>query len=330
MEHSVRRFSNRLLKRDIFQYTAHRQKADMIRRALGIRAQCFIHGDVHNCAIWRKVFRVQEFQTDMRAFPQLILVYSVSPTVWIPRSNSASDIHQVVAARGVGYCHRLGFFSLQFALRVWSVFMDTPSLEGVRREILHEWGPYLRAPLSMESQHVPRKYEWVVGAAPTTRAIKKVLQKTRALFDRRRREVTESLAIAEGRVLRTGGHFKLRRKIIPRNGFPSRAIIAAIGFGGFLLQEVTIVRSESATAYVDCVRPILLARRSNILTPPHAISDNPGILSSAMAASLNDIWGGAARSKFLLSGDPAHRKIEFQESMDKTHHDTWAVIRDFA
>ena len=156
----------------------------------------------------------------MGALPQLILVYDVSPTVWFSRINPARDIYRIVAADGVGYRHRLGFLRLQFALRVWSAFIDTLTLEGVRRAILHEWGSYLRASLSMESKLEPGEYDWVLGAAPRTHAIKKVLQKTRALFDRRRREVAETLSIADGRVIRTDGHFKLRRKIILFDGAP--------------------------------------------------------------------------------------------------------------
>ena len=62
-------FSNILLRRDIFQYTSHRPTEDMIRGALWIREQCAIPGDARNFPIWRKVFKVQDFQTDMRAFP---------------------------------------------------------------------------------------------------------------------------------------------------------------------------------------------------------------------------------------------------------------------
>ena len=63
------------------------------------------------------------------------------------RSHAAGDIHQVVASVGIGYCRRIGLFSLQFALRVWSAFTDTLTLEGVRWSILHERGSYLRFPI---------------------------------------------------------------------------------------------------------------------------------------------------------------------------------------
>ena len=171
-------------------------------------------------------------------------------------------------------------------------------------------------------------FDWVIGAVPTTYVIRRILHTTRSLFDSRLLRTQESLAILDGHVVRTDGHFKLPRKIVLKNGSPARAMIAMVGCGGFLLREVSLVESESAASHIRCITPILTTRKANGLAPPHVISDNPGMVASALRKSIDGIWGEGER--FILSGDPVHRKIEFQESIDRTHQDASAATRDFA
>lgn len=137
-------------------------------------------------------------------------------------------------------------------------------------------------------------FDCVIGAVPTTDVRRRILNTTRPPFDSRLLGAKESLAIVGGGVVRTDGHFKPPMKIDLKNGPHAIAMIATIGRGGFLLREVSLVESESASSCVRCVTPILLTRKANGLAPPHVISDNPGMADAALSnESLK--FGGARK-----------------------------------
>ena len=123
------------------------------------------------------------------------------------------------------------------------------------------------------------------------------------------------------------GHFKLPQKIILDDGRRARVMIAVLGCNGFLLRDVSIAQSESTEAYINAISPILAAIRIRSPTAAHYFRQ-PWDDTGEIHAMIRDIWGDGVH--FVLAGDPVHRKIEFQESVDKTHQDAAAAISDMA
>ena len=105
-------------------------------------------------------------------------------------------------------------------------------------------------------------------------------------------------------------------------------MLAMLGCGGYLLREVGLVESESCDEYLRFIRPTLLLRRNAGLDPPHVISDNPNLISRGLPRLIRSLWGDFRAHQ--LSGDPVHRKIDFQEAIDSAHQDSDDAIRDFA
>ena len=136
-----------------------------------------------------------------------------------------------------------------------------------------------------------------------------------------------SLALLDGHVIRTDGHFKVPRRIMGAGS--NQCMIAYIGCGGFLLKEVDLVASESCDSYLRGMESILIARRDHGLGPADVICDNPSVISGRVDAFYRGIWGGKS-PRCIFAGDPVRRKIELEQSVDSTHQDARFGMRDFA
>ena len=187
---------------------------------------------------------------------------------------------------------RVGLFTLQFALSAAPIYMDSLNVEQLHRSILIELGACLRNSLATTSDTVPTQSDWVLGEVPTSHALKKILQKAKSRLDPWRRELEDTLAIIDGQVLRTDGHFKLPQEIILETGYPSRAMLAVLGRNGFLLREVLLAESESTDAYLRAISPILDTRYAYGHPPPRIISDNQGMIQGEIHEVIREIWGG--------------------------------------
>ena len=125
------------------------------------------------------------------------------------------------------------------------------------------------------------------------------------------------------------GHFEPPQGIILDTGRRARVMIAVLGCNGFLSRDVSIAMSESTEAYINATPPHSCRSIRIMSSPtPRIISDNPGVIHGEIHDAIRDIWGDGFH--FVLAGDPVSRKIEFQESVCKTHHDAAAAISDMA
>ena len=119
-----------------------------IRMSLGICTKGDVRPDVHNSSSRMGVFRVKEFNIAPRGNAMALLVYDIRPYVRVARSTSTEDFPEVAHNQGVVRLPRIGFFALKYCLRIWSLFLDAPNLEEVRRSLLHERAAHIRAELT--------------------------------------------------------------------------------------------------------------------------------------------------------------------------------------
>ena len=195
---------------------------------------------------------------------------------------------------------------------------------------MHQWASFIRSELCVPPKADPAAYDWVLASVPSAYAIRMVLSKTSSLLDKRANDLSAALALLDGHVVRTDGHFKVPRKIITKAGAGATGfMIAYFGSSGFLLKEVSIVESESCANYLGGMESILLARRDRGLAPPDVICDNPSVIEGKLGDFVKDIWC-CKSTENALAGDPAHRKIELEQSIDSTHQDAMFGIRDFS
>lgn len=320
----------RLTKIDAIPLAFSEAVSQLIRTSLGIRPNGSLRPDVHNSASWVEVFRVKEFNIAPHGKTKALVVHDIRPTVWVVRTKSTEDLRGVAYNQRVLWLPRLGFFTLQYCLHVWSLYFDSLNLEAVRRSLLHEWAAYLRSELTDRPTEDPTEYDWVLSLVPSSYVIRGVLLRTSSLHDKWRRELKASLALLDGNVLRLDGHFKLPAKInVSPDGKETPCMLACLGCSGYLLQEVTLVPSEAGESYLRAILDILVLRKENGMPPPHIIIDNPCLLESDVHNLISAVWGDREK-EYVLAGDPVHRKIEFDESLDSTHQDARDAMRDFA
>ena len=164
---------------------------------------------------------------------------------------------------------------------------------------------------------------------PSSHVLRHILLKSRPLLDSWGRDLAASLAILDGHVVRMDGHFNLPGRIkIGGAKEDRRCMLAFLGCNGFLLKEVVLAKSEAGDTYLAELVNILVIRQANGLPPPHFIIDNPCLLEGKMGDLIQAVWGGAR--EYYLAGDPVHRKIELQESLDRTHQDAIDAVSDFS
>ena len=92
---------------------------------------------------------------------------------------------------------------------------------------------------------------------------------------------------------------------------------------------MTFSPSESGECYLRVLLDIRVPRKENGLLYPRFIIDNPALLESELHDLVAAVWGGR-NVDYILAGDPVHREIEFDESLDSTHQDAEDSTRDFA
>ena len=326
---AVQNFATRLVKKDITPDKYTDAVSDLLKDSLRIGRPPDHRPNLLSDPDFREAFLVDDISTDTNARPRMVLVYDDPPRVWIARCSDTSDIREFALKSSVCWCHRVGFFTLRFCLRVWSFFIDTLNLDATRRSILHDWTARVSWALSRKTGKDPKQYDWILGAVPSSHVLRQILLKSRSLLDRWAHNLAASLAILDGHVVRMDGHFKLPKKIkIGEKKNDHRCMLAFIGCNGFLLKEVSLVQSESGDAYLSELIDVLVLRQQNGLPPPHLITDNPCLIDRKIGALLQVVWGN--QRDYYLAGDPVHRKIEFQESLDHTHQDSIDAISDFA
>ena len=284
-------YSDRLVKPDMFASIAPSPLYTMIRNALGIRGRLPAPGEIEFAEAWRRVFQAEDLKVDVGAPTQILAIYDTSPTVWVARCTEMAHVRQFALSEEVCFIPMVGFFTLQFALNAWSIYMDSLNVEQLRRSILSEWGSYVRNSLAAGRCARPTQFDWVLGAVPTAHALKKIPRKTRSIQDSWRRELEDTLAIIDGGVIRTDGHFKPPRKIIMESGRPSKTTLAVLGSNGYLPREVFLTESESADSYIRAISPILAKRYAYGLPPSRVISDNPGVLQGEIRGVISEIRG---------------------------------------
>ena len=104
-------------------------------------------------------------------------------------------------------------------------------------------------------------------------------------------------------------------------------MLAMLGCGGYLLREVGLVESESCDEYLRFIRPTLFLRRNAGIYPQRVISDNTDLISRGLPFIIRRLWGDFRAPQ--ISGGPAHRNIDPQEDINRTHQASGGEIREF-
>ena len=122
-------------------------------------------------------------------------------------------------------------------------FSRLPKSRSSQKGILHQWASYIKAEIGRIPNAESSSYDWALSCVPSAYAIRTLLSKTRRLLDQWAGRLSVSLALLGGNVIRTDGHFKAARRIMGAG--PNQCMIAYLGCGVFLLNEVDLVPSES-------------------------------------------------------------------------------------
>ena len=224
---------------------------------------------------------------------------------------------------------RIGCLSMDFALLLWSAYADYLRVEGARRAITYTWMAQVMGILRRDPRAKREDYNWVLAAVPTEKSLSEILRRTYSLVSNQVHDLKIAVAVLDGHVVRADGHFKAPLRVLRKSGESGPGcLLAFLGCGGFLLDEVKIYTSESGDAYLEGARPILERRHLAGMRPPHFIVDNPPLLEGRIQNLVRSIW--KEEPEFVLAGDPTHRLIEFREKIDKTHQDSVDVSHDFS
>ena len=156
-----------------------------------------------------------------------------------------------------------------------------------------QWASYIKAEIGRIPNTEPSSYYWAMACAPSAYAIRKILSKTRILLGKWADRPSASIALLDGRVIRTDGHINTPRRIMGAGTY--QCIIAYVGCGGFLLKEADLVASESCDSYFRWMESILIARMGRGIGPSDVICDNPSVIFGKLGAFFRGIWGEISR-----------------------------------
>ena len=324
--------SRRLVKRDSLPPFLSKAQRDTAARVLGIREIPPCRDQLLNSAEFECFFDVVHIEgSGANENPRLIIAMDTSPILWVAHGLTNAEIRSYAEQKSVCYLPRCGFFTLNFALCIWRYYVETLSFQEVKRNLARCWSSNISRGLRRMPCADAREYLWIMGHLPSSEVIQKILSSTKFLYDEKIRSAKEALACIDGHVLRVDGHFKAPRRVGAGegDGVGFACALAILGCEGYLLDELRFYKSESGSSYADSIRPILQVRLRNGLPPPHIITDNPSVLEGVLDALVESVWGYPG-PKYILAGDPTHRKIEFQEAIDSTHQDSGCAIHDFS